>query len=70
MQCIDCDTDANAICRFCGRAVCKRHLKTKPYCSGYSAAGVKFVWTRQETAIRVADAVWCGVCEVEYPPAS
>lgn len=62
MKCFLCGKDAVAICRFCGRAVCKEHVKEGPvvrqgiYCG--AALGVEREW------LEIHRAVWCGVCEI------
>ena len=35
MICLQCENDARAICRFCGRAVCESHIQTKEFHAGY-----------------------------------
>ena len=64
MKCIECGADAAAICRFCGRAVCTEHIKTDVFTSGYS--GKMGWWNMEKNAVRVEDAVWCGVCHPDY----
>ena len=64
MKCIECGSDAVAICQFCGRAVCQEHVKTKLFVSGYS--GKASFWNLADNAVRVEDAVHCGVCHPEY----
>jgi hypothetical protein len=63
MNCIHCNRSAQATCRFCGRAVCKDHLKTKPYIvSLYQGKdGVN-------KAIVVSDAVYCDLCNPHERP--
>jgi hypothetical protein len=31
MNCWHCDRPAHRLCQFCGRAVCKEHVKTLPH---------------------------------------
>ena len=66
MKCWHCDSDAKAICVFCGRAVCATHREGKPYFAGYGtkhkSALMEFSST---TAANVQDATWCGVCQVQ-----
>ena len=62
MRCWICGTDANGVCRFCGRAVCKPHAKTRP-----------FLFEAWETAdglrgLAVEDALHCGVCRTRRDP--
>jgi hypothetical protein len=63
MNCIHCERTAHASCRFCGRAVCKDHLKTSPFilCVYKGDEGVN-------KAIVVADAVFCGLCNPREQP--
>ena len=68
MNCIQCNEAANAICQFCGRAVCKAHLKEKSFVSGFSSE-MSF-WSAADNAVRVPDAVWCGECHPEYESTS
>lgn len=64
MKCAECGEEASAICKFCGRAVCKEHIKTDLYVSGYSSkAGF---YSLSSNAVRVEDAVWCGTCHPVY----
>lgn len=64
MKCITCGEEAVAICQFCGRAVCQEHIQQDSFTSGFSAKGG--FWNMQENAVRVQDAVWCGVCHPEH----
>lgn len=64
MKCIKCENEAQAVCQFCGRAVCADHIEERRFVSGYSTkAGV---WNFMDTAVKVEDAVSCGVCHPEY----
>jgi len=63
MNCIHCERTAHATCRFCGRAVCKDHLKTSPFILGIYR-GEKDI----NKAIVVADAVYCGLCNPQEQP--
>lgn len=64
MKCIRCDKQAEAICRFCGRAVCGSHLQTLNYIVTVYASASKGV----TKALVVADAVFCGVCKPQPEP--
>jgi hypothetical protein len=67
MKCWHCDSDAKAICVFCGRAVCAAHRKTKDYFLGYGDKHARALLTfSSATAANVREASWCGICEVEY----
>lgn len=63
MKCFQCESEAAAICRYCGRAVCKCHLKEGPvirdgvYCG--AALGVKKEW------LEIKGGVWCGFCQIK-----
>ena len=59
MKCVECEEEAVAICKFCGRAVCNEHIKTNVFVSGYSAVGGFLSSTKN--AFRTEDAVWCGI---------
>ena len=63
MNCIHCDRSAHATCRFCGRAVCKDHIKVFPFILGIYKGdeGVN-------KAIVVPDAVYCGLCSPREQP--
>jgi hypothetical protein len=63
MNCFHCDRSAYASCRFCGRAVCKEHLKTAPF--------IVSLYTGKDgvqKAIVVPDAVYCGICRPHERP--
>jgi hypothetical protein len=67
MKCTRCGADAAAICKFCGRAVCAEHIRTKSYASGFGHKVKSYLWqSGSQTGVLVSDAVWCGQCEVEY----
>ncbi len=66
MKCIQCQNEARAICRFCGRAVCESHIQTKEFHAGYGKSKKSHALDRgSETAVTIADAVWCGQCNVD-----
>ena len=63
MKCIRCEKPAEAVCRFCGRAVCADHIRTMNY--------IISVYTSSEQiqkALVVADAVYCGICKPQPEP--
>ena len=62
MECWHCGRPAQAICRFCGRAVCKDHAKMLP-----SIVSV-FGDDGKNKAVVVGDAVWCGLCKPQEEP--
>ncbi len=63
MNCIHCDRPAHAVCLFCGRAVCKEHMQSMPHLEALyqNEKGV-------QTALVVADAVYCGLCHPKEDP--
>jgi len=63
MQCIRCKKPAQAICRFCGRAVCEEHIQKMNYIiTVYSGNG------QVPKSLVVADAVFCGICKPQPEP--
>jgi hypothetical protein len=62
MQCWICASPANAVCRFCGRAVCREDAKSHPFVlEVYPANGTLY-------GLGVEDAVHCGVCKPRPEP--
>jgi hypothetical protein len=63
MNCFHCNRTAHATCRFCGRAVCKDHIKSFPYIvSLYRGEdGI-------QKAVVVPDAVYYGICKPREQP--
>lgn len=57
MKCFSCENEARAVCRFCGRAVCEEHVKSRPFVQAVylGSQGIPKV-------IAVKDAVYCGIC--------
>ena len=68
MKCIQCEDEARAVCQFCGRAVCAAHIRQERFVSGFSAK--MGFWNMNENAVKVDDAVWCGLCHPEYQTTS
>ncbi len=63
MRCSRCDKPAQAICRFCGRAVCNNHIQKMNYIiTVYVAPG------QPPKSLVVADAVFCGLCKPQPEP--
>jgi hypothetical protein len=62
MRCWVGGEDAEGLCRFCGRAVCKKHTKTRAFLLQVwlDGAGLR--------GLAVADALWCGICLVRPDP--
>ena len=66
MKCITCEAEAYAVCKFCGRAVCRDHMQEKRYASGFTRF-LGFVFRpKEKDGVVVPDAVWCGRCHPEY----
>jgi hypothetical protein len=64
MKCVYGDSnDAVAICRFCGRAVCKDHIRPMNYIITVYVGSKKV-----PKSLVVADAVWCGMCKPQPEP--
>ncbi len=63
MECWHCERPAHAVCKFCGRGVCKTHTREKPYIlHTYRTPGGDY------KGIVVAGAVWCGECRPQDDP--
>lgn len=62
VRCWVCDELAHGVCRFCGRAVCKDHAKTRSY--------LLESWPQGEglRGLAVTDALFCGVCSPRPDP--
>lgn len=63
MNCIHGDNPAQAICRFCGRAVCSDHIKNMNYIITVYVGEKKI-----PKSLVVADAVFCGICKPQPKP--
>lgn len=63
MNCWHCERPAHGVCRFCGRGLCKEHVRTLPYIVGiyHNAEGM-------QKALVVGDALYCGVCKPKEDP--
>lgn len=68
MTCHLCERTASGVCRFCGRAVCVDHFKSRPFVIAATSnrAG-------RLQVLAVEDALHCGTCHtrddfVELPP--
>jgi hypothetical protein len=67
MKCWNCENDARAACRFCGRFVCREHAQTGLFSSGYGQKIKNNLWpSGSNTGLQVRDAIWCGQCRIEY----
>lgn len=62
MRCWIGGEEAEGVCRFCGRAICKRHARTRPFLFETWDAGGSL------RALAVEDALYCGVCKVHEEP--
>ena len=58
MQCWECDKPANAVCVFCGRAVCKEHASKRPNILAMFLGN-----NETPKLVPVGDAIWCGICD-------
>lgn len=63
MDCWHCRRTAVGTCRFCGRAVCENHVKTKPYILELFRAD-----DDKTKALVVEDALFCGACTPRPDP--
>ena len=62
MRCWACGAEADGICRFCGRGVCKTHARARAFLfEAWDDAGTL-------RALAVEDALSCGVCRVHAQP--
>jgi hypothetical protein len=67
MKCWHCETEAKAICVFCGRGICIAHRQAKDHFIGYGKKHADSLLSfSSTTAANVRDASWCGVCDIEY----
>lgn len=62
MKCVVCKSEAEAICKFCGRAVCLKCASEKQYESGTVP---KYFTQTAKSATVVRNAVWCTRCSVD-----
>jgi hypothetical protein len=63
MLCFHCDQPARGVCQFCGRALCREHMRKMPYIiTVYLGEG------ETPKAIVVADALFCGACKPQPEP--
>ncbi len=63
MNCWHCDRPAHGACQFCGRAICREHVKLMP-----SVIDIYQNHQGQYKALVVADALYCGVCHPQEDP--
>lgn len=63
MNCWHCERPAHGVCKFCGRGICKQHIKTMP--------SILSLYTNKEgitKAIVAGDTLYCGVCKPKEEP--
>jgi hypothetical protein len=66
MKCFSCESEARAVCAFCGRAVCREHFQTRECYSGFGRKLKDMLFPGgSKTGVIVHNAIWCGECRVE-----
>ena len=63
MKCFHCEQEARGVCIFCGRALCKEHMKTMP-----AILTIYVGEANTPKAVVVSDALYCGVCKPQPEP--
>ncbi len=63
MKCFHCEEWARGVCSFCGRALCKDHMKKMP-----AILTIYVGEANMPKAVVVADALYCGVCKPQPEP--
>lgn len=63
MNCWHCERTANGVCKFCGRALCKDHVKMMPY-----VLNIFRNKAMELKALVVSDVLYCGVCQPKEEP--
>lgn len=63
MKCFHCEQDARGVCIFCGRALCKEHMKNMP-----AILTIYVGEANVPKAVVVSDALYCGVCKPQPEP--
>lgn len=63
MKCFHCEETARGVCSFCGRALCKEHMKEMPAILTIYVGDANI-----PKAVVVADALFCGVCKPQPEP--
>ncbi len=63
MNCWHCERPAHALCCFCGRSVCRDHVKTLPHLDAVFTGNLKELF-----ALATPEAVHCGVCRPRGKP--
>ncbi|MFH0797209.1 MAG: hypothetical protein V2A65_09185 [Candidatus Omnitrophota bacterium] len=63
MNCWHCERPAFGVCKFCGRGLCKEHVKAMPYILDiYTKVGDSY------KAVVVDNVLYCGVCNPKEEP--
>ena len=62
MECWVGGEPANGVCRFCGRAICKAHIREMPYLT------VAYAGPRGLEGLAVEGVLWCGICRPRPEP--
>jgi len=65
MKCWHCEEPARATCKFCGRFVCKDHVKPMSTFIAMFLGGKEV-----PKGLAVANVIWCGECEPQPEPIS
>ena len=63
MKCFHCEEPARGVCSFCGRALCKEHMK--------KMSAILTIYVGEANvpkAVVVSDALYCGVCKPQPEP--
>lgn len=63
MNCWHCDRPAQAVCRFCGRGVCREHARSLPY--------IEALYRNDDglqKALVVGNALYRGICHPKEDP--
>jgi len=63
MKCFHCEEPARGVCSFCGRALCKEHMKKMP-----AIFTIYVGEANVPKAVVVSDALFCGVCKPQPEP--
>jgi hypothetical protein len=62
VDCWYCRRSAAGVCRFCGRAICRDHVRTHPFILDLYRGGGRL------RALVVEDALQCGACVLRPDP--
>ena len=65
MKCWYCDEEPRAACAFCGRFVCKDHVKPMSTFIAMFLGG-----NESPKGLAVSNVIWCGECEPQPEPIS